>query len=67
MAYRPMTTLRNAVTALVLSVVALVGAEVWLRGKTLPAIQGVTAQAATRRSGFAHSRQPLAIMNCDAC
>ena len=45
MAYRPMTTLRNAVTALVLSVVALVGVEVWLRGKTLPATQGVTAQA----------------------
>ena len=45
MAYRPMTTLRNAVTALVLSVVALVGAEVWLRAKTLPTIQGITAQA----------------------
>ena len=45
-AYRPMTTLRNAVTALVLSIVALVVTEVWLRGKTLPTIQGVTAQAA---------------------
>ena len=40
-----MTTLRNAVTALMLSVLALVGVEVWLRGRTLPAIQGVTAQA----------------------
>lgn len=45
MAFRPMTTLRNAVTALVLSVVALVGAEFWLRAKTLPAVQSVTAQA----------------------
>ncbi len=45
MAYRPMTTLRNAVAAFVLSIVALVGAEVWLRAKTLPAGQGVTAQA----------------------
>lgn len=46
MAYRPMTTLRNAVTALVLSVVAVVGAEVWLRSQTLPTIPCVTAQAA---------------------
>lgn len=45
MASRPMTTLRNAVTAIVLLVVALAGTEFWLQGKSTPAMQGVTNQA----------------------
>lgn len=45
MAFRPMTTMRNAVTAIVLLVVALVGTEFWLQGKSTPAMQGVTNQA----------------------
>ena len=45
MASRPMTTMRNAVTAIVLLVVALAGTEFWLQGKSTPAMQGVTNQA----------------------
>ncbi len=45
MASRPMTTMRNAVTAIVLLVVALAGTEFWLHGKSTPAMQGVTNQA----------------------
>ena len=45
MASRPMTTMRNAVTALVLLAVALAGTEFWLQGKSKPAMQGVTNQA----------------------
>ena len=40
-----MTTMRNAVTAIVLLVVALAGTEFWLQGKSTPAMQGVTNQA----------------------
>ncbi len=40
-----MTTMRNAVTALVLLVVALAGTEFWLQGKSTLAMQGVTNQA----------------------
>ena len=45
MAFRPMTTMRNAVTAVVLLVAALVGTEFWLQGKSMPAMQGVINRA----------------------
>lgn len=45
MASRPMTTLRNAVAALVLLIAVLVGVEFWLQGKTTVAMRGVTDQA----------------------
>lgn len=45
MAFRPMTTMRNAATAVVLLVVALAGVEIWLQTKSMKAMQGVTNQA----------------------
>ncbi len=45
MAFRPLTTLRNAATAIMLLVVSLVGLELWLQGKSMPAMQSVTHQA----------------------
>ena len=40
-----MTTMRNAVTAVVLLAFVLVGAEFWLQGKSMGVMQGVTVQA----------------------
>ena len=44
MVLRPMTTLRNATTALVLCVVVLAGVEFWLQAKSSPATRGITNQ-----------------------
>jgi hypothetical protein len=44
MTLRPMTTLRNVATALVLFLVALACVEFWLRGKSSVSTQGVTNQ-----------------------
>lgn len=44
MALYPMKTLQNAMTAFVLLIVALAGAEFWLRGNTPPAMQRVTGR-----------------------
>ncbi len=45
MAFRPMTTMRNAATAVVLLVIALLGVEFWLQRKSMPTMQGVTSRA----------------------
>ena len=46
MALHPMKTLRNAFTAIALLIVALVGVEFWLQGKSAPALQRITGRAA---------------------
>ena len=44
MAFRPMTTLRHAVTAFGLLIAALASVEVWMWGRNVPAARIVTAQ-----------------------
>ena len=45
MAFRPMTTMRNALAALVLLVIAFVGAEFWMQGKAFLTVRSITDQA----------------------
>lgn len=45
MATRPLTTLRQAMTALVLLVVVLLGVEIWMRFRSMPQVDIVTCQA----------------------
>ena len=48
MAIRPMTTVRHAITALLLFVAALAGVEFWMKGQATPPMTVVTTQTCSR-------------------
>ena len=44
MAFRPMTTVRHVIAALVLLIAVLAGVEVWMRSRAVPTIQVICSQ-----------------------